>query len=335
MSKQGHFIYTLLLFVFGIGTTIIVGIYGFQYYITPEKKLSNLKADLDAKKSDLQVEIEMMKQSSGGSDKTPAELRSKLTTVERDAKYYDDWKPAGKIGHGVGIIGSAMMIIGVIMYSTRKRMKAMRQLGLLKYWLEFHIFLCLVGPTLVLYHTTFKFGGLVSVSFWSMVAVVMSGIIGRYIYTQIPRGITGNELSIDDLKKENQNFEQILRSQFDVDDRTVALIDHVSHVDIGAQKTKDIAALVSLLKDDFSRRRRLAVVRNHLKEIKIPQDHIKAIITVAKKKSILIRKIAFLGTAQRLFHYWHVVHQPFSIVMFVILFVHVIVTVSLGYRWLF
>ena len=48
-----------------------------------------------------------------------------------------------------------------------------------KHWLEFHIFLCTVGPLLVLYHTAFKFGGIVSVSFWSMVLVVLSGVAGK------------------------------------------------------------------------------------------------------------------------------------------------------------
>ena len=211
----------------------------------------------------------------------------------------------------------------------------MRQWGKLKHWLEFHIFLCLLGPTLVLYHTTFKFGGIVSVSFWSMVAVVLSGIIGRYIYTQIPRGISGNELTIDDLKKENDNFERTLREQFGADDKTIAMIDHVSRVDLDSEKPKDFSALLTVVKNDLTRRARLHSVRKHLQVVHIPPHHIHGIYTIAKKKSMLIRRIAFLETARRLFHYWHVVHQPFSIIMFVILAVHVIVTVSLGYTWMF
>ena len=88
-------------------------------------------------------------------------------------------KPSGAWGHGFGIIGTLMMIVGVGVYMIRKRYRKFFNLGYLKHWLEFHIFLCSVGPVLVLYHTAFKFGGIVSVSFWSMVLVVLSGVVGR------------------------------------------------------------------------------------------------------------------------------------------------------------
>lgn len=53
-----------------------------------------------------------------------------------------------------------MVMIGVMTYSFRKRVRAFNQIGKIKYFLEFHIFLCLLGPMLVLFHTTFKFGGM-------------------------------------------------------------------------------------------------------------------------------------------------------------------------------
>ena len=65
----------------------------------------------------------------------------------------------------------------------------------------FHIFLCTLGPILVLFHTSYKFGGLVVISFWSMVAVFLSGIIGRFIYIQIPRTIEGRELSLNEIRE--------------------------------------------------------------------------------------------------------------------------------------
>jgi hypothetical protein len=113
---------------------------------------------------------------------------------------YQSLKPSGIIGHGLGIIGSLFMIIGVSAYMIRKRMRSLSRIGLLKYWLEFHIFLCTMGPIMVLYHTSFKFGGIVAVSFWSMVAVFLSGIVGRFIYIQIPRTIEGRELSLNEVR---------------------------------------------------------------------------------------------------------------------------------------
>ena len=65
------------------------------------------------------------------------------------------YKPSGYLGHGLGIIGSALMIIGVFTYMARKRQRSLMRLGVLKHWLEFHIFMCSLGPILVLFHTAF------------------------------------------------------------------------------------------------------------------------------------------------------------------------------------
>jgi hypothetical protein len=109
-------------------------------------------------------------------------------------------KPSGTLGHAFGIAGSLFMIIGMASYMARKRYRFLSRMGLLKHWLEFHIFLCTLGPILVLFHTSYKFGGLVAISFWSMVAVFTSGIIGRFIYIQIPRTVDGRELSNNEVK---------------------------------------------------------------------------------------------------------------------------------------
>ncbi len=112
-------------------------------------------------------------------------------------------KPSGITGHGIGIAGSLCMIIGMASYMARKRYRFLSRMGSLKYWLEFHIFLCTMGPILVLFHTAFKFGGIVAISFWSMVAVFISGIIGRFIYIQIPHSIEGRELSLAEIRSMN------------------------------------------------------------------------------------------------------------------------------------
>jgi len=121
---------------------------------------------------------------------------------------YSKLKPSGILGHGYGIWGSLFMMIGVGSYMLRKRNKKLFRLGILKHWLEFHIFLCTLGPILVLFHTSFKFGGIVAISFWSMVAVFLSGIIGRFIYIRIPRTIEGRELTLNEVRKMNAGMEE-------------------------------------------------------------------------------------------------------------------------------
>ncbi len=126
---------------------------------------------------------------------------------------HNDLKPSGLFGHGFGILGSLMMIIGVSIYMIRKRIKRFHHLGYLKHWLEFHIFLCTVGPILVLFHTAFKFGGIASVSFWSMVIVVFSGIVGRFIYVRILRTINGQEINVTELLKKLNEIYDYLKNE--------------------------------------------------------------------------------------------------------------------------
>jgi hypothetical protein len=94
-------------------------------------------------------------------------------------------------GHGLGIIGFVLMLMTEILYSLRKRMRTVR-FGRMSMWLRFHIFTGLVGPYMVLLHTSWKFNGLAGVTTLLTVIIVISGFVGRYIYTRIPRTADGN-----------------------------------------------------------------------------------------------------------------------------------------------
>jgi len=247
---------------------------------------------------------------------------------------YNLLKPSGLIGHGLGIIGSLMMLIGVAGYMMRKRMRMFSNWGLLKHWLEFHIFLCTLGPIFVLFHTSFKFNGIVAVSFWSMVAVVASGVIGRYIYIQIPRTIHGNELGFSELQKMNYEITLKLRKEFNLKEDTYSLIDNISFTD--NQTNINLFKIFStIIKSYFDNRKILKRVKNNMKQNKIGKQKIKEVIKIGKSKIELSRKIAMLKSMQKLFGYWHVVHLPFAILMLVIMLVHVGVTITFGYKWIF
>src|SRR5659263_551588 len=137
---------------------------------------------------------------------------------------HNSLKPSGILGHGLGILGSLLIIIGVSSYMVRKRYRFMSRTGLVKYWLEFHIFLCTLGPVLILFHTAFKFGGLVAVSFWSMVAVFLSGIAGRFIYLQIPRSIEGRELDLNEVRSMKSDVAGIVRHSYNLDEESYNII---------------------------------------------------------------------------------------------------------------
>ena len=106
-------------------------------------------------------------------------------------------------GHGLGILGFLLMLMTETLYSLRKRMRTVR-FGRMSRWLQFHIFTGLVGPYMVLLHTSWKFHGLAGVTTLLTVVIVISGFVGRYIYTRIPRTADGNviegSLSAETLK---------------------------------------------------------------------------------------------------------------------------------------
>ena len=59
------------------------------------------------------------------------------------------------------------------------------------------------------------------------------------------------------------------------------------------------------------------------------------LIEAAKSEIVIARRIALLRTFQKLFHWWHIFHLPFAISMFVIMVIHVTVTIVFGYKWIF
>ncbi len=241
-------------------------------------------------------------------------------------------KPSGVMGHGLGIVGSMCLIVGVFGYMARKRYLSLARYGKLKHWLEFHIFLATLGPVMILFHTAFKFGGIVSISFWSMVAVFLSGVAGRFIYLQIPRTIEGRELSLNEIRDMKKDINDVLRKNYQLDDESMIYIIDSTSPD---RATKATNPLLKFVRKYVYDRKVIRKVRSVLKKRNLSKDEYKNIIGMVKNEISLNRKIEGLNTMQNLFKYWHVIHLPFALVMLVIMIIHVIVTITFGYKWIF
>ena len=209
-------------------------------------------------------------------------------------------KPSGIIGHGMGITGTLLIIIGVSSYMARKRYRFLLRIGLLKHWLEFHIFLCTLGPVLVLFHTAYKFGGLVAVSFWSMVAVFLSGIIGRFIYLQIPHTIEGRELSLTEVREMRTDVAVVLKNSHNLDPETYNLLVDSIKKKVGIYRKN---VLVRYIGNYFRERRTLLKVKSLLKSHDLPKTERKMILSLIKDDIELNQKIERLDTMQSMFKY--------------------------------
>jgi len=256
------------------------------------------------------------------------------STPLTDRFYHErhNWfKPSGVMGHGLGIIGTLLILIGVTMYIARKRSKFLSRFGKLKYWLEFHIFLCTLGPIMVLFHTAFKFGGIVSIAFWSMVAVVLSGVIGRFIYIQIPRSIEGRELSLAEIQNSKASLNITLNNIHNFTSEDIKIIEEYTHVDSSQLGFSPMDILNNYLETNS----KINELNQYLSAKSISKKDQKTIVKIVKQEININKKIARLQLMQKLFKYWHVAHLPFALIMLVIVLIHIGVTVAFGSHWIF
>jgi hypothetical protein len=217
------------------------------------------------------------------------------------------------------------MMVVMMLYTLRKRLAFMSIFGSMRRWLSLHMFLGIMGPLLVTLHTTFKLHGLIATSFWCMIVTMVFGILGRYIYVQIPRSITGTELGEQDIEGMVASIEARLANY-----RSNANLSRfLNTVDCPASQASSMSlpvALVFMGWTDFKNRLRILRVGRILKSRFNLAYRVRRDITAQlRKKAALIRKRSFLTTSHRMLHYWHVFHIPLAIVMFLIMFLHIIV----------
>lgn len=245
---------------------------------------------------------------------------------------HETLKPTGVVGLGYGYIGTFMMLIGVALYSFRKRVRWAANLGKLKHWLTVHIFLCTLGPFLVVLHSTFKLGGLISIGFWSMVVVVASGFFGRYVYTRIPKAINGQFLALRSIKERQEKLLNAIASRCGLAPRDVAYIVQRAR---RRAPTGFASAVLSSLWFDLTKRRHGKVIQRLLAARRVPATTRAMAVAVFQEQAVLEQQIALRTPFLRLFRLWHLFHIPLSLVMLLVVLIHIVEAVLFGHTWIF
>ncbi|MFM2120438.1 MAG: hypothetical protein RL722_1906, partial [Pseudomonadota bacterium] len=112
------------------------------------------------------------------------------------------FEPGDDVGYWIGVVGGMMMLI-LLVYPLRKYVKFMQGWGKVKFWLWGHMMLGIGGPLLILIHCTFRTGSTnAAVALWSMVVVAASGVIGRFIYTRLNRGLLAEQSALRQFRAE-------------------------------------------------------------------------------------------------------------------------------------
>ena len=239
-----------------------------------------------------------------------------------DSPLHQALKPSGAIGHAFGYAGAGMVIIGVMLYSSRKRVRALQGKGPMRSWLGVHIYLCLTGPVIITLHTAMKLHGFGVYSFWSMWIVAASGIAGRWLYQQFPRTIRGTEMTIDDVRDERKLLRERLISVYRVREAALDEIDRFAERSAARLKGRGLLTLPLLFIDDVARPMRVARLRRKL-QLHFPAHAARQAIALVKRQVALERRVAFLEPFKRLFLYWHITHLIFFFAMFILLVIHI------------
>lgn len=218
-------------------------------------------------------------------------------------------------GHTIGVIGFVLMLMTETLYSLRKRSRRARW-GRPASWLRFHIFTGLVGAYMVLLHSSFKFNGLAGIVMLMTVVVVISGFIGRYIYTAVPRNADGLMLEASDLQIQIASAEaELQRWQAGRPDLALPVLPAS-----GAPQTPRQLVLGRVFVDWRFRRQ----WRRELRRMDpAARAQARELETLIERQQTLQRQVSSLVAARRLLGVWHSVHIPLGLALFTAAFVHV------------
>lgn len=230
-----------------------------------------------------------------------------------------DTAPGALFGHSLGVVGFLLMLATETLYSLRKRARG-RAFGRLSSWLQWHIVMGIVGSYMVLLHTAWRFNGLAGVVSLLTAVVVLSGFVGRYVYTAIPRTVDGAELSLAELEA------QLAASaaRLEILARPGSSPSAVPLTSLLTPPARHGNPLVTVLA------RPLLVWRDRAEQRRIITAlGLADAATVAElrralaERRRLLRQVESLAAARQLLALWHTVHIPLGVALFVLAFVHI------------
>jgi hypothetical protein len=218
-----------------------------------------------------------------------------------------------------GLIGAGLMVIAAV-YPIFRRIKLFRWLASNTMWFDFHLMAGTVGPMFIGLHSALKLDTWVSAAFWSMVIVVISGFLGRYLYTQIPELSSGVELE----ELDHERAFQAARTRYPVGmaeiDRELA--DLRARAQRVATSPSVLYALFWILKQDIGRIPvlnwdiRNVARRRRLKQLNVEERRVrKDLARRAARMIIIARRQVVAPKAQLLLNSWKKVHVPFTILL--------------------
>jgi hypothetical protein len=252
--------------------------------------------------------------------------------MQRDDEYLT---PDSGTGYWLGIYGSLAMLF-LLIYSFRKRNKAARAVGSIRFWFRTHMILGVIGPVLILFHANFRLGPINSnVALFAMVTVALSGVIGKYIYGKIHMGLYGRKAEAKEILAEAEQLKLYLGEEMQaavyVSGELNAFSDRIKDkTPTSAFGTLWAGAIMAVR----ARMLRARLVSEAQRLIRIESKSLgwswrerrerrERVTKVVRLYSGAVLKAAELAFYERLFALWHVLHLPLFFLMLLAGVVHV------------
>lgn len=243
--------------------------------------------------------------------------------------------PEDGIGYWLGIIGGSMMLV-LLLYPLRKRVRALRFLGRTTHWFKLHMILGVLGPVLVLFHSNFHLGSFNSrVALYCMLAVAGSGVIGRHIYARIHVGLYGDKTSLEELRLQLagslEQSEGMMSFLPTFSSQLQRLSEEVQGDSITGSLSTGSSIVWTIRKYSvwFSLRRtaRLEIAARAATSESVAAniDKLQAATSTYIQSFVrLVGRVAQFTLYERLFSLWHVLHMPLFFMMIISALLHVL-----------
>jgi hypothetical protein len=242
--------------------------------------------------------------------------------------------PESGVGYWLGIVGSSLMLL-LLLYPLRKRMKWFRALGTVALWFRAHMILGIFGPVLILFHANFRLGSINSnVALAAMLVVAVSGVVGRYFYSQIHLGLYGRKAEVQEILADADALKRAIGAGLPVSDRVVEQLSAFAQLGTVAPKSL-LSGLLLLpvvsLRASIVRKRLISDVRQVItvegKRLgwsrKVRRWRLTGVTELVTLHIAAVRKAAAFAFYERLFRLWHVFHLPLFFLLVIAAIIHI------------
>lgn len=240
-----------------------------------------------------------------------------------------------ELGYNLGLVGGSAMLL-LLLYPVRKRVRLLRSVFPLKYWFGAHMFLGILGPMLIIYHSNFRLASVNgSVSFYSMMAVFISGLMGRFIYRRIHYGLYGRKATLEELKGKLGMNEESVHSRFhklpEVEQRLEAFEERMLNPK-GNAIGKLLRVMTARFRASWVRFRTVRVLKKTIRKAgkrknwaaRDTRRRIRLGSELIDHYLESVTRIAQFGLYERLFSLWHIAHVPLIFLLLVTAVIHVL-----------